>query len=217
EAINDAKTRAAAKREFKVSLSQMDKLREKLAENDRPLQPGLDYSPEYPNPAETAASRSQLQKNAPVKLTPGVKVKTRLGHVGIIEKIENSTAELIVGNFRLKEKLGNLSPIEPESNPGRPPARSQTTQFKIDADNSVPTEINLIGKTVLEAESELERFIDRAYAAAQRRVRIIHGHGTGTLRRFVADYLKNHPLVESFAYAAADRGGSGATEVNLLK
>ena len=54
-------------------------------------------------------------------------------------------------------------------------------------------EINLIGRTVDEATEELEKYLDRAFLAGLERVRVIHGHGAGILRRGVREFLKNHP------------------------
>ena len=76
-------------------------------------------------------------------------------------------------------------------------------------------EINLIGRTVDEATEELERYLDRAFLAGLPRVRIIHGHGAGILRRGVRDFLKGHPHVATIAEAPQNEGGQGATLVEL--
>lgn len=76
-------------------------------------------------------------------------------------------------------------------------------------------EINLIGRTVAEAEAELEPFMDRASMAGLGQVRIIHGIGTGRLRAFVREWVKRSPLVESWEEAPPSGGGAGATLVAL--
>ena len=76
-------------------------------------------------------------------------------------------------------------------------------------------EINLIGRTVDEATDELEKYLDRAFLAGLPRVRIIHGHGAGILRRGVRDFLKSHPHVATIAEAPQNEGGQGATLVEL--
>ncbi len=76
-------------------------------------------------------------------------------------------------------------------------------------------EINLIGRTVDEATEELEKYLDRAFLAGLPRVRIIHGHGAGILRRGVRDFLKSHPHVATIAEAPQNEGGQGATLVEL--
>ena len=77
------------------------------------------------------------------------------------------------------------------------------------------TEINLIGRTVDEATEELEKYLDRAFLAGLSRVRIIHGHGAGILRRGVREFLRNHPHVAGIAEAPQNEGGMGATLVEL--
>jgi DNA mismatch repair protein MutS2 len=76
-------------------------------------------------------------------------------------------------------------------------------------------EINLIGRTVDEATEELEKYLDRAFLAGLPRVRIIHGHGAGILRRGVREFLKGHPHVAGIAEAPQNEGGMGATLVEL--
>jgi DNA mismatch repair protein MutS2 len=76
-------------------------------------------------------------------------------------------------------------------------------------------EINLIGRTVDEATEELEKYLDRAFLAGLERVRIIHGHGAGILRRGVREFLKGHPHVATIAEAPQNEGGQGATLVEL--
>jgi len=76
-------------------------------------------------------------------------------------------------------------------------------------------EINLIGRTVDEATQELEKYLDRAFLAGLPRVRIIHGHGAGILRRGVREFLKSHPHVATLAEAPQNEGGQGATLVEL--
>ena len=76
-------------------------------------------------------------------------------------------------------------------------------------------EINLIGWTVDEATEELEKYLDRAFLAGLPRVRIIHGHGAGVLRRGVREFLRKHPHVAGIEEAPQNEGGMGATLVEL--
>ena len=78
-----------------------------------------------------------------------------------------------------------------------------------------PSEINVIGRNASEAEQEVERYIDRAFLAGLPRVRIVHGTGMGVLRRTLREFLKGHPHVATFAEAAQNEGGQGATLVEL--
>ncbi len=70
-------------------------------------------------------------------------------------------------------------------------------------------EINLIGRTVDEATDDLEKYLDHAFLAGLPRVRVIHGHGAGILRRGVREFLKGHPHVAGIEEAPQNEGGRG--------
>ncbi|HXJ17222.1 MAG TPA: Smr/MutS family protein, partial [Candidatus Polarisedimenticolia bacterium] len=76
-------------------------------------------------------------------------------------------------------------------------------------------EINVIGCTVEEATARVDKFLDEAALAGKLSVRIIHGYGTGALRRGLAAFLSEHPLVERIHAEAADRGGEAVTVAEL--
>ena len=97
-----------------------------------------------------------------------------------------------------------------------PPARA-TVRVNVDLQprEGTVSELNLIGATVDEALDRLDKFLDQATVADVRELRIVHGHGTGQLRRTVASYLKEHPLVARFEPAPENQGGGGATIVYL--
>jgi DNA mismatch repair protein MutS2 len=153
-----------------------------------------------------------------VVLSVGSKVVTSFGTTGAIEKIDGDTAEVLVGNMRLREKLENLRLAEPSRTAQaetRPVGRVSGQISKPIDSPDVAAELNLIGRTTADAEYELDRFIDEAYMASLPRVRIIHGFGTGALKNYVHHFLKNHDLVRSFAFASDNQGGNGATIAEL--
>jgi DNA mismatch repair protein MutS2 len=76
-------------------------------------------------------------------------------------------------------------------------------------------EINVIGEHAEEAVERVERFLDAAVMATAARVRIVHGHGMGILRKAIQDLLKKSPHVEKFYPASQSEGGTGATIVEL--
>ena len=80
---------------------------------------------------------------------------------------------------------------------------------------TVPRELHVRGMTVEEAILELEKYIDDAMLARFSDVRIVHGKGTGALRRGVHAFLRKHPQVKEFRLAEHSEGGEGATEVSL--
>ena len=76
-------------------------------------------------------------------------------------------------------------------------------------------ELNVIGCRVDEALSRVEKYMDQAIISEQRQLRVIHGHGTGQLRRAIASFLDHHPQVATFALASPEHGGRGVTVIAL--
>jgi DNA mismatch repair protein MutS2 len=82
-------------------------------------------------------------------------------------------------------------------------------------DSSVASEINVIGRTVDEATTEVEKFVDHAFLAGLTRVRVVHGSGMGILRKALRQFLQKHPHVASVSEPPQNEGGGGATVVEL--
>ena len=80
-----------------------------------------------------------------------------------------------------------------------------------------PLEIEVRGQTVDEAIPVVDQYLDQAYRAALPFVRIIHGRGTGTLRRQLQELFAKHPLVKSYETAPREEGGEGVTVVHLAE
>ncbi len=78
-----------------------------------------------------------------------------------------------------------------------------------------PAEINVIGRTAEEAREQVDAFLDQAFLARRFRLRVVHGHGKGILRRTLHEMFESHPHVEKFYAAAQNEGGTGATIVEL--
>jgi DNA mismatch repair protein MutS2 len=81
--------------------------------------------------------------------------------------------------------------------------------------DTLSSDLNVVGCTVDEAISRAERFLDESLLTDQRTVRFIHGYGTGQLKRALAGFLQQHPLVARFMAAPPDQGGGGVTVVEL--
>jgi DNA mismatch repair protein MutS2 len=84
-------------------------------------------------------------------------------------------------------------------------------------DAGVADEINVIGMTVEEATDRLDKFLDDAALAHKARIRIIHGHGTGALRKGIGEFLASHPLVEKHSFETEEHGGKAITIVALQR
>ena len=176
---------------------------------------------EPPGAAEEPAMRLAPQR----EIRKGDRVRLRsFGSIGIVDTINNGEAEVRVKSLRFREKLSNLDLVE-EAPPQQPSAgrgerlraqAARSTEVNLRATTDNPrAEINLIGRTTDEAVDEADKFLDEAFLNSLQHVRIIHGHGTGALRRAIADFLRNHPHVARFAQAPSDQGGAGATVVEL--
>jgi DNA mismatch repair protein MutS2 len=159
------------------------------------------------------------------QIVVGDKVKLRsFGSIGIVDSLKGDEAEVRVKSLRLREKLENLELVElaaptkskTEKFAGLRESHGTEVQLKTTQGNG-RTELNVIGQTTDEAVDAVDKFLDEASLASLSQVRIVHGHGTGALRRAIAELLKDHPHVARFAAAPQDQGGSGATLVELRK
>ncbi len=149
-----------------------------------------------------------------------------MGKVGIVQReVEKDLFEVALGPIKMRCKRDECSaPSGPGADLGQgkadplAAARRQTgvhvTVTSANTDD-MRTEINLIGRTVDEATDELEKYLDRAFLAGLPKVRVIHGHGAGVLRRGVREFLKSHPHVAGIEEAPQNEGGQGATLVEL--
>ncbi|HEX6626126.1 MAG TPA: Smr/MutS family protein, partial [Pyrinomonadaceae bacterium] len=159
------------------------------------------------------------------EIVVGDRVRLRtLGSEGVVERVSGSEAEVRVKHLRFREKVRNLELVAPapEQKDDSLAARLRDMQkrgtevhLSKQAREAPDAELNLIGKTTDEAADETDKFLDDAYLHGLAHVRIIHGHGTGALRRAVAELLRTHPHVARFAAAPDNQGGAGATVVEL--
>ena len=144
-------------------------------------------------------------------LVPGVRVRVRgLPTPVTLRRRDETSAEVEAGPLRMKVALADITAIvgEEASDETRL-CREGVTVRTQPSTEPAGEEINLIGCTVEEATRRVDKFLDQAALAGSSQVRIIHGHGTGALRRGLAEFLKTHPLVESIRAEAEDRGGTG--------
>jgi len=147
-----------------------------------------------------------------------VKLKS-LGRESRVERvIDAKNFEVSVGTMKMRVALGDIAEVTPVAvvTPAEAARRRGgiTVQTSSDSD-SVPMEINVIGRTAEEAQDEVSRYLDRAFMAGLSHIRIVHGTGMGVLRRTLREFLKNHPQVTSVTEPPHDQGGQGATEVEL--
>jgi DNA mismatch repair protein MutS2 len=149
-------------------------------------------------------------------LAIGMRVRVRsLPTPVTVRRLDGASAEVEAGPLRMKVAIADITAIvgaEPNAKPSLPRGVTVRTQV---SEESAAEEINLIGCTVEEATRRVDKFLDQAALAGSSQVRLIHGHGTGALRRGLAEFLKSHPLVDSIRNEAEDRGGAAITIVEL--
>jgi DNA mismatch repair protein MutS2 len=156
-----------------------------------------------------------------------VRIKS-MNKIAVVEReIEKDLFEVSLGPIKMRVKRDECSAPQPSGGDSaqeqkRPDPLAAARKQKnvhvtmISANTGdMRMEINLIGRSVDEATEELEKYLDRAFLAGLPRVRIIHGHGAGILRRGVREFLKSHPHVATIAEAPQNEGGQGATLVEL--
>jgi DNA mismatch repair protein MutS2 len=160
---------------------------------------------EAPSPAAATAAPPATA------IEPGLRVSVgALGLEGTVIELHGKHAEVDVRGKRLRAALRDLKVIA-----GGPAPAKVNVNVDLQPRTGSLTELNVIGNTVDEALTRLEKFLDEATVTDVRELRIVHGHGTGQLRRAIAAALKDHPLVARFEPAPQNQGGGGATIVEL--
>lgn len=185
----------------------------RVLRNGRPLSKDTDFTDQV----------QDYQTTTKREIAVGDKVKLKsFGSIGIVDQIKDDVAEVRVKSLRLREKVANLELVELTTS-----AKSKTEKFanlresrgtevhlKPELENG-RSEINVIGQTTDQAIDAVDKFLDEASLASLSQIRIVHGHGTGALRKAISEMLKDHPHVARFTAAPQDQGGSGATLVEL--
>ncbi|MFP5246270.1 MAG: endonuclease MutS2 [Thermoanaerobaculia bacterium] len=134
---------------------------------------------------------------------------------GDVVAIEGEKAIMTVSGRKVTVELRDLVPKGGAA--GSQPAgkkdglRARPSTGTGDVAVVVSAELNLIGQRVDEALDQSDRFLDRALLEGKQAVRIIHGFGTGTLRKAIRDHLRKHPAVRSWRPGGENEGGDGAT------
>ena len=136
-----------------------------------------------------------------------------MGLKGSVSSLPAKKGKLFVqcGIIRSQVSLDDLVLLEDDPIQTEKMQRSSSGKLKMSKSYSISTEINLLGKTVDEALSELDKYLDDAYLAHLPSVRIVHGKGTGALRKAVQGYLKKSRVIKSFRLGEFGEGDAGVT------
>ncbi|HWT77951.1 MAG TPA: Smr/MutS family protein, partial [Candidatus Methylomirabilis sp.] len=155
----------------------------------------------------------------PTSVKPGQRVLVRhLDQAGTVlsEPTSQGVVEIQLRVGKTRVPVDALAPLPASSGLSEPAAVGGVT-WRAGAGDSLVAEINVIGCTVDEATTRVQRYVEDAALGGLTQIRIIHGKGTGRLRRGIAGFLKTHPLVGGFHLASFEEGGAGATIVDLGK
>ena len=173
---------------------------------------------------DTAAA-SSLQSKKPkkehkpsdFKLGESVKVLS-MNLTGTVSSLPDARGNLTVqmGILRSQVNISDLEIIEePSSYGAKKMNRTSKGKIKMGKSLSVRPEINLLGRTVDEAVAELDKYLDDALLAHLYTVRVVHGKGTGALRKGIHEYLRRQKHVKSYHLAEFGEGDAGVTIVEL--
>jgi DNA mismatch repair protein MutS2 len=166
-------------------------------------------TPEAPAPQPAPEPRRKGQA-----IRPGDTVWIdALNTQGQVTALEGDEAEVQAGRVRLRIKVRELvwqaPPVEPEPS-------DHPQQVLASAPQSPGVQIDLRGQTTEQALPRVDKHLDAAALAGLPWVRVIHGHGTGVLKRAVREMLRSHPLVTSYEPGKPQEGGEGVTVARLV-
>lgn len=173
---------------------------------------------EFQESVQALAHPEKVQKQAPKEqIVEGVRVRLRdvSGPARVRKVLNNGMLEVDVGFLKMQVPVTEVTEVLKDGGPqgqSLPKGVSLSTGPRWD---TLSREVNIIGKHAEEALEEVERFLDSAFLAGVLRVRVVHGHGMGILRKGVQDLCKTHPNVEKYYPASPSEGGTGATIVEL--
>ena len=165
---------------------------------------------------------ASMEATSADRLQPGAKIRVRgFSKPVIFRRLDGSSVEIEAGPLRMKVALDEITGVEgaaPAPKPGSAASKLQSvTVTSQRGEAGTSDEINVIGMTVEEATDRLDKFLDDAALARKARIRVIHGHGTGALRKGIGEFLAAHPLVEKHSFETEEHGGKAITIVELQK
>jgi len=211
EMVNAVQDRAASQKLSKDAERRISKLRREFSEQ-------FDSTVvAHSTGADRGDPNAQPQVVKQVAEGDTVKLKS-VGRAAVVSRrIDENHFEVEIGAMKMKIDREDIAEVlsRAADSPVKA-ARARGISVSLEKENdSVPSEINVIGRTVDDATREVEKFVDRAFLAGLPRVRVVHGSGMGILRKALRQYLQKHPHVESVTEPGQNEGGGGATVVEL--
>ena len=170
-------------------------------------------------PLNADAAQNRASRSREPKLGDLVRLKSLNREGRVVRMIDAKTLEIAVGSMKTRVPRTDITEVvaseKPVGSVNRRGGVTLSTYSNSDDSDYVSSEINVIGRTAEEAESEVEQFVERAFLAGLPRIRVVHGVGMGILRRTLREFLTKHPHVTSVSEPPYNEGGQGATVVEL--
>jgi len=213
ETVNTVQDRAAAQKLSKDSERRIAKMRREFREQFDSTVVAHATGADRGDPNAQPSLVKHVSEGDTVKLKS-------MGRAAIVKKkVGDNHFDVEIGSMKMRIAREDIAEIQARASDSPvQAARARGISVSLQNETSglnMPTEINVIGRTVDEATSEVEKFVDRAFLAGMPRVRIVHGSGMGILRKALRQYLQKHPHVESVTEPPTSEGGGGATVVEL--
>lgn len=160
------------------------------------------------------------EEEVTVEAAPAVGDQVRLSDLStpgtVIALVGDENVEVEVGRLRMRVPRSEVKVLARKTAVGKGAATGGRSGMHLEESASeAPVEINVIGTTAEEARERVDKFLDAAYVARRFRLRVVHGHGKGILRKSLHEMFTSHPHVEKFYAAPQNEGGAGATIVEL--
>jgi len=159
-----------------------------------------------PAPVKSAAPKLRIEEGARVRIK-GIRQPATVRRM-----LAGDLIEVDAGFLKMQLSMSDIEEILP---PGGSQHSSTISFHQGPSFETSYREINVIGQRAEAAIEHVDKMLDSAALAQVEKVRIVHGHGMGILKRAIAEMLKTNPHVEKFYFAAPEEGGSGATIVEL--
>jgi DNA mismatch repair protein MutS2 len=211
ESVNAIQERAAAQKLSKDAERRIAKMRREFREQFDSAVVAHATGADHGDPDAQPALVKHVSQGDTVKLKA-------VGRPGVVtRRLDDHHFEVEIGAMKMKIARDDIAEViaRAADSPVNA-ARARGISVSLDrGDANVPSEINVIGRTVDEATSEVEKFVDRAFLAGLARVRVVHGSGMGILRKALRQFLQKHPHVASVTEPPQNEGGGGATVVEL--
>lgn len=153
----------------------------------------------------------------PLRIEEGARVRLKdIREPARVRRIlGNGRVEVEAGFMKMQVSIDDVLEVLPEGASGKDKLPKNVSYKPAPELAPVHQEINVIGQRAEEARDAIDDFLDRAVMATASRIRIVHGHGMGILKKMVAEMLAKHPHVARFYPAPQQEGGAGATIVEL--